>query len=134
MERPQRAPPPQSGIGTGAAGLHACGSTPPVCQLHIPPKLIWSGPDTAELVLQLLHRRAHLGLDKVRPLPQVTADAPSNLSSATPPPPCVGCAQAKIKRVSHSGTLSTPDQEPGVLMYDLKELVVSLGGYPPSSS
>ena len=76
-----------------------------------------------------MHRRAHLGVDKLRALPNTTADAPKVLASAPAAPPCTSCAMAQIKRTSHSGTLSAPAPEPGQLHYDLKELVLSFNGY-----
>ena len=36
---------------------------------------------------------------------------------------------ARIKKTSHSGTLSAPAPEPGTLHLDLKEMIYSLGGY-----
>ena len=55
-------------------------------------------------------------------------DAPRVLASASAIA-CQGCAEARIKRTSHSGSLSAPSPEPGVLHVDLKEMIVSMQGY-----
>ena len=65
---------------------------------------------------------------KIRALPHTTSDAPKVLASA-PAVSCDSCAQARIKRESHSGTLTAPAPEPGVLHLDLKEMILSTGGY-----
>ena len=77
----------------------------------------------------LMHRRSHAGDGKIRSFAHTTSDGPKVLASIPASPPCVSCAQAGIKRVSHPGTLSAPPAEPGTLHYDLKELVVSFGGF-----
>lgn len=41
----------------------------------------------------------------------------------------MSCAAARIKRASHSGTLSAPAPEPGVVHADLKEFVPSYGNF-----
>ena len=78
---------------------------------------------------ELMHRRAHIGVDKLRSLPHTTSDAPKVLASAPAAPPCLSCTMAQIKRTKHSSTLSAPAPEPGRLHYDLKELVLSVNGY-----
>jgi hypothetical protein len=77
---------------------------------------------------KLIHRRSHAGSAKIRALPHTTVDAPKVLASA-PAVSCDSCAQARVKRESHSGTLSAPAPEPGTLHLDLKEMVISTGGY-----
>ena len=42
---------------------------------------------------------------------------------------CDACAAARIKKASHSGALSSPAPQPGVLHVDIKEMVLSTGGY-----
>jgi hypothetical protein len=74
---------------------------------------------------ELIHRRSHAGVAKIRALPHTTSDAPKILASA-PAVSCDSCAQARIKRESHSGTLSAPAPEPGVLHLDLKEMIRSV--------
>ena len=68
---------------------------------------------------ELLHRRCHLGVNKIRALPHVSADAPKILGSAIPST-CIHCAAAQIRRAGHSSTMDTPDPEPGILHVDLK--------------
>ena len=77
---------------------------------------------------ELLYRRCLLGVDKLRAAPHTTAE-PRVLASATAVPPSAAVAAARIRRATHSSTLSAPSPEPGVLHVDLKELVVSIGGY-----
>eukprot|EP00966_Prymnesium_polylepis_P169285 3914241-Prymnesium_polylepis.1 len=66
-----------------------------------------------------MHRRRHQGVNQIRELPHITADAPRNLTNA-PKHTCPHCAAAQITRASHSGHLHTPAPEPGVLHVDLK--------------
>ena len=68
---------------------------------------------------ELLHRRCHMGVNKVRALPHVSGDAPKILGSAIPCT-CVHCAAAQIRRAGHSGAMDAPDPEPGILHVDLK--------------
>jgi hypothetical protein len=68
---------------------------------------------------ELLHRRCHMGVNKVRALPHVSGDAPKILGSAIPCT-CVHCAAAQIRRAGHSGSMDAPDPEPGILHVDLK--------------
>ena len=68
---------------------------------------------------ELMHRRCHLGVNKIRALPHVTGDAPKILASAVPGS-CVHCAAAQIRLSGHSGTLNAPEPEPGALHIDLK--------------
>ena len=103
-----------------ALGFHRVGATAHIGRL--------SAPQAAEI----LHRRSHLGVDKLRALAHTTVDAPKVLASATATArttSCTSCAAARIRRGAHSGTLSAPAPEPGVLHIDLKELVLSIGGY-----
>ncbi len=74
-----------------------------------------------------MHRRCHLGVNKIRALPHVTGDAPKILASAVPGS-CVHCAAAQIRLSGHSGTLNAPEPEPGALHVDLK------GPFPMSMS
>jgi hypothetical protein len=71
-------------------------------------------------------------VDKIRHAAHTTVDAPKILASASATArtsSCASCAAARIRRAAHPGTLSAPAPEPGVLHYDLKELVLSIGGY-----
>jgi len=61
-----------------------------------------SGSQAAEV----LHRRCHAGINVIRALPFTTSDAPKCLGSATAVHACDHCAVGKIKKTSHSGTLS----------------------------
>lgn len=61
---------------------------------------------------EVMHRRCHAGIDKIRAMPHTT-DAPKNLASAPAVPPCVECAASTIKKATHSGTLAAPAPEPG---------------------
>ena len=103
-----------------ALGFHGVGATSHVARLP------------AAQAAELLHRRSHLGVDKIRHAAHTTADAPKILASASATArtsSCSSCAAARIRRAAHTGTLSAPAPEPGVLHYDLKELVLSIGGY-----
>ena len=68
---------------------------------------------------ELIHRRCHMGVNKIRALPHVSSDAPKILGSAIPCT-CVHCAASQIRRAGHSGAMNTPDPEPGILHIDLK--------------
>ena len=68
---------------------------------------------------ELIHRRCHLGVNKIRALPHVSNDAPKILASAIPGS-CVHCATAQIRRASHSSAMDAPAPEPGDLHVDLK--------------
>ena len=121
---PDPAPPTPSAAASVATnralGFHRVGATSHVARLP------------AAQAAELLHRRAHIGVDKIRHAAHTTADAPKNLASAsatTRTSSCTSCAAARIRRAAHPGTLSAPAPEPGVLHYDLKELVLSVGGY-----
>ena len=117
-----RSPPPLSSAAAGGGrstshlGWHKIGTTAHIARLP------------AVQAAEVMHRRSHGGVDKIRATTHTTVDAPKNLSSA-PAVRCDSCAQARIKRASHSGTLSAPAPEPGVLHVDLKELVLSADGY-----
>ena len=79
---------------------------------------------------QLMHRRGHGSIAKIRASVHTSADAPSNLASA-PPTSCVHCASAQMRRTAHSGHLHVPPPEPGDLHVDLKEMknISLFGGY-----
>jgi len=65
---------------------------------------------------ELIHRRCHFGVNKLRVLPHTSGDAPKILTSAVAgfqSTAHVHCAAAQIRRAGHSSTLSTPDPEPG---------------------
>ena len=106
-----------AGKSSNVLGFHAVGSHSHIARL------------SAHHASELIHRRSHLGVDKTRALAHTTSDAPKVLASACAVPNCLSCALARIKRASHSGSLSAPDPEPGVLHYDLKEFVLSREGY-----
>ena len=106
-----------TGVSSRPLGWHSVGSSSHVAKL------------ASSQAAELLHRRSHRGIDKIRALPHTTTDAPKVLASANAVCPCDSCAQANIKRKSHSGSLSAPAPEPGVLHFDLKEMVVSIGGF-----
>jgi hypothetical protein len=112
-----RPPSASAGVSSRPLGWHSVGSSSHIAKL------------AASQAAELLHRRSHRGIDKIRALPHTTTDAPKVLASANAVCPCDSCAQANIKRKSHSGSLSAPAPEPGVLHFDLKEMVVSIGGF-----
>ena len=100
-----------------ALGFHEIKSTSHITKL------------TSAQAAELLHRRSHAGVDKLRATAHTTVDAPRVLASASAIA-CQGCTEARIiKRTSHSGSLSAPSPEPGVLHVDLKEMIVSMQGY-----
>jgi hypothetical protein len=105
-----------AGQSSSPLGFHRVGATAHVARLP------------AAQAAELLHRRGHMGVDKLRALAHMTRDVPKNLSHA-PACSCEACASARIKRTSHSGTLAAPAPEPGVLHVDLKELKVDSEGY-----
>ena len=117
---PGPSPPAISIASNRALGFHRVGATSHVARLP------------AAQAAELLHRRSHLGVDKIRHAAHTTVDAPKILASASATArtsSCSSCAAARIRRAAHPGTLSAPAPEPGVLHYDLKELVLSIGGY-----
>ena len=107
----------RGGASSRPLGWHTVGSTSHIARL--------SSSQAAEV----LHRRSHRGAGKLRALPHTTTDAPKVLASApvSTASACDDCAQANIKKTSHTGTLSAPAPEPGALHLDLKEMVVSIG-------
>ena len=107
---------PSSGRSTAPLGFHQVRSTAHIDRLP------------AARVSDLLHRRSHLGTNKLRLLPHTTSDAPKALASASGVA-CLHCVEAGIKKTPHSGTLAPPAPEPGTLHCDLKELKISYGGY-----
>ena len=88
-----------SGKSPNPLGFHAVGASSHVARL------------SSHQASELIHRRSHLGVDKTRALAHTTSDAPKVLASACAVPNCLSCALARIKRTSHSGTLSAPDQK-----------------------
>ena len=83
----------------------------------------------ASQAAELMHRRSHLGVAKLRATARTTVDVPKILASApaTTGNDSVADALARIKRAPHSGSLTAPDPEPGELHTDLKELIVAHG-------
>ena len=110
-------PPISTGRSSNALGFHQIGATSHIARLP------------AVQAAEVMHRRSHAAIDKIRAAPHTTSDAPKNLASAPAVPPCVDCAASAIKKTSHSGSLSAPSAEPGTLHIDLKEFVLSKGGY-----
>ena len=104
-------------IALAALGFHAVGKQSHVSRL------------SAAQAAELLHRRCHMGIDKIRAAANTTADGTKNLASATTLCACASCAEARMKKTPHSGTLTAPAPEPGVLHVDLKEMVRSKEGY-----
>ena len=100
-----------------ALGFHSVGSPSHVGRL------------SAGQAAELLHRRCHMGIDKIRAAANTTADGTKNLASATTLCACASCAEARMKKAPHSGTLTAPAPEPGILHVDLKEMVLSKEGY-----
>ena len=113
---PHAGPRVPAGRSSTSLGWHRLGSSSHVARLP------------AAQAAELMHRRSHMGVAKMRALHSTTSDAPKVLDSA-PSVSCRSCAEARIKRSSHSGTLSAPAPEPGVLHFDIKEMVVSVNGY-----
>ena len=111
-----------AGVSSAPLGFHRVGSASHVG--HLP----------AAKAAELMHRRSHAGIGKIRQSHFATSDAPKNLSSASAVAPCDACATARIKKASHSGTLDAPAPQPGVLHVDLKEMVRARGGTGTSSS
>ena len=97
-----------------ALGFHAVGSTAHVGRL------------SHAQAGQLMERRLHCPVKKIRELPSTCKDAPPNLAGAAAVA-CPHCAAANITRPSHGGTLTTskpsslpPCLAPGTLHIDLK--------------
>ena len=76
----------------------------------------------------LMHRRLHIGIDRIRAAAFNTKDGTKNLSSIMQST-CSHCAAAHLRRSNHPSTLDTPPPTPGILHIDLKELINSVGGY-----
>ena len=77
-----------------------------------------------------MHRRSHMSHTKIKTLPHSSSDAPRNLSSLQSNDySCSDCADANIKKPSHSGHLRTPADRPGKLHVDLKQFSRSIQGY-----
>ena len=112
-----RPPVASSAASSRPLGFHRVGATSHISRLP------------AAQAAELLHRRSLLSVDKLRASPHTTVDAPRVLASASAVPPSVASATARIRKAPHSTTLSAPSPEPGVLHVDLKELVLSIGGY-----
>ena len=120
--------PPAAGAAPAAAGPTGKSSSP------LGTHKIDSTSHVARLpavqAAELIHRRCHAGVDKIRALANTTVDGSKNLASAPAgtASACTTCAAARIKKASHSGTLSAPAAEPGTLHFDIKELVLGVGG------
>ena len=117
VEAAMPAPRASSGVSTRVLGFHPIGSTSHIARLP------------AAQAGDLLHRRSHGGVNKIRALAHTTSDGPKVLASVPATPDCTSCALARIKKASHSGTLDAPAPEPGELHFDIKEMVLSMGGY-----
>lgn len=104
--------PPQK-ANSSAGGFHDVRSS-----AHI-------GNLSAAQASEVMHRRLHISAARVRALHHCTRDAPKVLERA-PNVTCVHCAEARMKKASHSGTLDAPAPEPGDLHWDL------LGPWPLS--
>ena len=117
---PLTAAPASIVFSSKALGWHRVGTTAHIARLP------------AAQAAEVLHRRSHLGIDKLRATAHTTADAPKNLASASASArasSCPSCAASHIQRTPHSSTLDAPAPEPGTLHIDLKELVLSIGSY-----
>lgn len=75
----------------------------------------------------LMHRRWHVGIDKIRAAAHTSADGIRSLASATQPS-CSHCAKARITTASHPSTMRSPAAEPGVLHVDLIDMASSPSG------
>ena len=102
--------------GTGSLGYHDIKSTNHITKL------------SNQRLGELMHRRLHVSVNKIRAAAFNTKDGMRNLASSLIFP-CSHCASAHIKRSKHSSALHPPSPEPGTLHVDLKELVTSIGGY-----
>jgi hypothetical protein len=116
---PATAPAKPSHASSRTLGFHRIGASAHVAKLP------------AAQAAELMHRRSHAGVVKLRATAHTSVDAPKVLASApaTTGNDSVADALARIKRAPHSGTLTAPDPEPGELHVDLKELVLSRDGY-----
>ena len=96
---------------------------------HAPSSTAHIGRMSAAQAGELIHRRSHAGAGKIRALPQVSTNAPTNLASASPCT-CVFCAQSRITEAPHSGVMKPADHEPGVVHTDMKgPFATSKGGF-----
>ena len=114
--------------GSGSTALNAVGFASSPLGFHKVGATAHVGNMPAARAAELMHRRNHSGVDKIRASAHTCSDVPKNVGSATAVT-CDACALARIKRASHSGTLSAPAPEPGLLHIDIKEMVLSKGGY-----
>ena len=69
-------------------------------------------PDQAA---ELLHRRYHIGAERLRRLPRYSADIPDNVSRAAPST-CKHCVEANATHLSHTSTQYEPSH-PGRLVH-----------------
>ena len=102
--------------GTISLGYHDVKSTNHIAKM------------SASRLSDLMHRRLHVSLDRVRAAAFNTRDGTKSLASIMHST-CSHCAAAHLRRSSHSSSLDTPPPIPGTLHIDLKELVNSVGGY-----
>jgi hypothetical protein len=112
-------------ILTGTGGKNGSPHQTSLLGFHEPASTAHIKRMSAAQASELIHRRNHHGIDKIRALHHCSSDAPRNLTSA-PKHDCVWCAAARITKASHSGSLHTPSAEPGILHIDVK------GPFPPS--
>ena len=70
---------------------------------------------SADAAAAVFHRRLHVGTNRIRRLPILTADAPETLMSAAPVP-CNACMEANAPHLTHSGTSYKPSY-PGRLVH-----------------
>ena len=108
---------PQPAASSKRLGFHGIGSTSHIARL------------SASQAAELMQRRSHMGTAKLRAMAHTTSDVPKVVASAPSLPARTADVLARITKTSHSGTLSAPAPEPGVLHCDLKEMIVAINGF-----
>ena len=101
---------------TGDLGFHSVTASSHIAKLN------------SNRIGELMHRRLHVGIDKLRAIAHTTTDGPRSLASA-PHHSCVHCTKAHIARAPHSSSLRAPTAEPGVLHVDLIDMADGAGKF-----
>lgn len=89
---------------------------------HSPRSTAHIGRLSAAQVGELMHRRYHCGIDKIRAIPSTSADGTANIASSPKHSTCEHCSSAYSKKAwqSHSGHLTPAPPLPGKLHVDIK--------------
>lgn len=96
---------------------------------HSPKAVAHLGKLSSHHIGELMHRRLHSSIDKIRAIPHTSSDGPKNVASS-PKVTCPHCTASWARRASHPGHLTPPAPVPGKLHVDIKgPFSRSMGGY-----